>query len=59
MKYGGLQGLALALVAALALFSEGSPVAGEYRLKLGVVIEQDRGMGHQVVAMPGPSPRQL
>ena len=45
-----------ALVAALALLSEGSPVAKNH---LGTFIGHDKGMGHQVGVMPGSSPRQL
>ena len=52
-----------ALVAALALLSEGSPLAnnllGKYRLDLGTFIGHNRGMGNQAGVMPGSSPRQL
>ena len=62
-RYVGLHQSPHALVAALALLSEDSPVAenllGEYRLDLGMLIGYDRGKGHEVGVMPGPDPRQL
>ena len=53
----GTRSPAHALVTALALLSEGNPVAsnlpGAYKQDLGTFIGHDRGMSHQAGVMPG------
>ena len=55
--------LAHALVTALALLSEGNPLARNlpraYKQDLGTFIGHDKGMSHQAGVMPGSNARQL